>query len=147
MRHDIRPVVRYIGSVGEHAYLEQNMERLLSLLANTPANDLLLVGNEGVPPLCASRTVYLVAVDAGDTVAREFVRKNGQLQRILLFLNYPLTRRLRNYERYRRSTRSSRRSSPKDSQPRALRPLLSLVLGEEWVRRLLSLLRGGNARA
>ena len=89
--------VRYMLDFDEFAYLDANMSDVMALLRRTnPQNDLLLVGNADLPTTCGGLKVYAVAVDDGDVVARKFMRKNAQLSRRLLGLNYPLGLRLRN---------------------------------------------------
>lgn len=93
--------VRYMADEAECQYLEANMGRFLEILRRSCAdNELLLIGNSGVPPTCGGLSVYLVHVDEGDLVARKFARANNQLSHLLKRLSYPLVKRVRNILRY-----------------------------------------------
>jgi hypothetical protein len=89
--------VRYVDDQQEFAYLNENMAAVLAVLRQTnPANDLLLVGNAGLPATCGGLRLYVVEPDEGDWVARKFLQKNPQLRRKLMGLDYPLGLRARN---------------------------------------------------
>jgi hypothetical protein len=93
--------VRYMLDRLEFDYLNQNMPATLAVLRQgNPKNDLLLVANADLPPLCGGIRVYNVFPDAGDVVARRFVAKNSELERDLLRLSYPLVRRVMNLGNY-----------------------------------------------
>lgn len=85
----------------EFAYLDENMAAVLAVLRRTnPLNELLLIGNEGLPATCGGLPVYTVAPDEGDWVARRFLQNNPQLRQRLLSLHYPIGSRARNLLRY-----------------------------------------------
>jgi hypothetical protein len=128
--------VRYIASLEEHRYLSANMNTLLALLRRSnPANDLLLIGNAEVPPVCSGIEVYRVEPDVGDSVARRFASKNGALRWALLVMPYPVGLRLRNL---------ARSSSPQRFKERCrarLRRTLVSTVGEGTLKRLSSIIR------
>jgi len=88
-------------NLDEFTYLHENMAVILAVLRrNNPQNDLLLIGNAGLPARCGGLPVYTVVPDEGDWVARKFLKKNQALKRKLLMLPYPLSLRLANLLRY-----------------------------------------------
>lgn len=99
--------VRYVANLDEHQYLNENLDRLRSLIKGwNTESQLVLVANRGIPDHCGSEPVYLVRPDAGDTVARQFLKRNRALTMKFLLIRYPIAARLRNYRRYRRSKRA-----------------------------------------
>lgn len=95
--------VLYLVSDADYAYLDANFTRLMELLRGlNPGNDLILIANSNQPSVCGGSSVYLVDPDEGDTVARRFLAKNRDLRLHLLFLRYPITRRISNLHRHLR---------------------------------------------
>jgi hypothetical protein len=141
--------VRYIENLEEFEYLDDNIDAVLALLRRShPLNDLLLVGNEDLPPNCGQLQVYRVDRDKDDTVAREFLRKSPQLRRRLRGLDYPIGLRVSNYLRYLRTRRWPKARIRLGKWLRStLRPPVAFVLGEERAKRLLVRVRSIKSSA
>ena len=93
--------VRYIDGPDEFDFLDANMDTVLDVLRRSnPHNDLVLLGNAGLPPVCGGLACYAVEPDAGDGVARRFLEKNPELRARLLHLHYPVGLRICNIARY-----------------------------------------------
>lgn len=85
----------------EFTYLNEHMVDVLAILRQAnPRNDLLLVGNTGLPKVCGGLPVYTVTPDDYDWVARKFLQKNPELSRKLMCLSYPVSLRAWNLLRY-----------------------------------------------
>jgi len=124
--------VRYVIDSAEFEYLEKNMPAVLSVLRRGhPRNDLLLIGNATLPATCGDITMHRVEADEGDMVAREFLRKNKKLGRTLLWVNYPVTHRIRNYLWHMR-------------RPEVLPGVASRMIGEGPLHDLLGRIRSVN---
>lgn len=128
--------VRYIADAEEHRFLSANMDVVMALLRqHNPANDLLLVGNADLPPDCGGSEVFRVEPDVGDSVAREFARKNAKLRRALITAPYPAGLRIRNLARYVLSQHF------KDRQRARVRRAVVRIVGEGTLKGLLSAVR------
>ena len=93
--------VRYMTNPEEFGYLNENMDVFLAVLRRTnPLNDLLLIRNDDLRPACGGLKVYRVEPDEGDRVAHKFLRKNRELRRKVITLNYPLGLRALNLVRF-----------------------------------------------
>ena len=82
----------------EFTYLDENMAAVLAVLRRTnPLNDLLLVGNAGLPATCGGLPVYTVTPDEGDWVARRVPCRRTRSSGVsVVYLNYPISLRVWN---------------------------------------------------